>query len=312
VQLGELTDQLLQYLRDLLVQAAGARTVPLLSVADEHRDTLAQQAAMWGLKTVAAAMQILAETKARMARVNYGRALAELALVRLSLLEDLDNLDQLVEALRSGGPSPAPATRPGSTPAGGAPKAAPATLRPSVGASPPPARPTPPRAENVPEAAAEVAPDAQPSVGDVAVVPHVEFTPGNESRFWTEVLAQIPGMLRDHAKRGQPSAISGPNQLVISFPKSYDLNRTYCERIDNSARLEKIASAVAGRPVRLVLKSIETPVSQPEEVAVTPIPNRKIEVPRKTDSIRDPLVQKALAEFGGAVVKIESMGNASA
>ena len=41
-------------------------------------------------------MQIMAETKARMQRVTYGRALTELALVRISMLEDLDRLDELV------------------------------------------------------------------------------------------------------------------------------------------------------------------------------------------------------------------------
>ena len=311
VQLGELTDQLLQYLRDLLIQAAGAQTVPLLSVANEHRPALAQQASTWGLKTVAAAMQILAETKARMQRVNYGRALAELALVRLSLLEDLDNLDQLVDALRGGGPIPAPASRPRAAP--GAPKPAPATPRPAADSVKPPARPSPPRAE-VPGdvAAVDSSAVAQPPVEGEPEVPYVEFVPGNESKFWTEVLAQIQGMLRDHAKRGQPSAISGPNQLVISFPKSYDLNRTYCERVDNSSRLEKIATAVARRPVRIVLKSVDTPVANEETVAATPAPSGKIEVPRKAESIRDPLVQKALAEFGGTVVKIENIGNASA
>jgi DNA polymerase-3 subunit gamma/tau len=313
VQLGELTDQLLQYLRDLLVQAAGAQTVALLSVADEHRPALAQQASTWGLKTIAAAMQILAETKARMQRVNYGRALAELAIVRLSLLEDLDNLDQLVDALRGGGPVPGPASRPGPAPLPGSPKPAAIAPRPATEAAKSPARPNPPRAESDGDlAAAASAPVPEPSVEGEPEVPHVEFVPGNESKFWTEVLAQIPGMLRDNAKRGQPSAISGPNQLVISFPKSYDLNRTYCERVDNSSRLEKIATAVARRPVRIVLKSVDTPVANEEMIAVTPAASRKIEVPRKAEAIRDPLVQKALAEFGGTVVKIENIGNASA
>jgi DNA polymerase-3 subunit gamma/tau len=263
--------------------------------------------------TIAAAMQILAETKARMQRVNYGRALAELAIVRLSLLEDLDNLDQLVDALRGGGPVPGPASRPGPAPLPGSPKPAAIAPRPATEAAKSPARPNPPRAESDGDlAAAASAPVPEPSVEGEPEVPHVEFVPGNESKFWTEVLAQIPGMLRDNAKRGQPSAISGPNQLVISFPKSYDLNRTYCERVDNSSRLEKIATAVARRPVRIVLKSVDTPVANEETIAVTPAASRKIEVPRKAEAIRDPLVQKALAEFGGTVVKIENIGNASA
>ena len=102
VQLGELTDQILFYLRDLMILATGAEKVDLLSVAPSSRPTLAAQAEEWGLQTIVAAMQILAETKGRMQRVTYGRALAELAIVRISLLEDLTNVAGLIDSLKKG------------------------------------------------------------------------------------------------------------------------------------------------------------------------------------------------------------------
>ena len=104
VQLGELTDQLLFYLRDLMILATGAKAVELLAVAPGSRDVLAAQANGWGLQTIVSAMQILADTKGRMQRVTYGRALAELALVRIGLLEELTDLNGLVERLRSAEP----------------------------------------------------------------------------------------------------------------------------------------------------------------------------------------------------------------
>ena len=115
VQLGELTDQLLFYLRDLMVIAAGAANLELLAVSGASRVPLAQQAKRWGLQTIVAALQIMADAKARMQRVTYGRAIAELALVRVASLEDLANLGSLIEQLRSNEPVaalPGPVTVP--------------------------------------------------------------------------------------------------------------------------------------------------------------------------------------------------------
>jgi DNA polymerase III subunit gamma/tau len=114
VQLGELTEQLLFYLRDLMILATGAEAVELLSVSPSSQEALAGQADNWGLQTIVAAMQILADTKGRMQRVTYGRALAELALVRIGMLEDLTNISGLIDRLKSNEPSaeaPSAATR---------------------------------------------------------------------------------------------------------------------------------------------------------------------------------------------------------
>jgi DNA polymerase-3 subunit gamma/tau len=100
VQVGSLSDQLLEYLRDLLVTGLGAQTVPLLSVSERLRPELQRQAAAWGAETTSAAMQILVEAKGRMQRVNYGRALLELALIRICLLEKLDDVAGLIRELK--------------------------------------------------------------------------------------------------------------------------------------------------------------------------------------------------------------------
>jgi DNA polymerase-3 subunit gamma/tau len=104
VQLGELTDQLLFYLRDLMILSSGAASVGLLSVAPVSRELLQKQAESWGLQSVVAAMQILSDAKGRMQRVTYGRALAELALVRIAMLEELTDIGGLIDKLRSSEP----------------------------------------------------------------------------------------------------------------------------------------------------------------------------------------------------------------
>jgi DNA polymerase-3 subunit gamma/tau len=112
VQLGELFDQLIAYFRDLMVLAARAEGVPLLSVADDRRATLAEQSSRLGLNTLLAATQILAEARQRMQRAAFARPLAELALTRVALLNDLEELAALIAALRSGQAPSAAGRRP--------------------------------------------------------------------------------------------------------------------------------------------------------------------------------------------------------
>ena len=100
-QLGEFTDQILVYLRDLMVLAAEATNVPLLSVSETNRTPLAEQAQTWGLNTVVAALQIISDAKFKVQRVTFGRAIIELALIRLTLLEQLQSLDALLTELAS-------------------------------------------------------------------------------------------------------------------------------------------------------------------------------------------------------------------
>jgi len=99
VQLTEFVDQLLNYLRDLMVLAAGANEVPLLSVSSSYREQLQTQAKGWGLRTILAALQILAETKTKMFRASHARSLVELALIRVTTLGELEQLNEVIQAV---------------------------------------------------------------------------------------------------------------------------------------------------------------------------------------------------------------------
>src|SRR5262249_22331976 len=100
VQIGELTDQLLAYFRDLMVLACGAGDATLISVADEARPALSKQAAAGGVQTILAALEILAESKTKMKGAAYARLILELALIRISTLEELDSLADLIAQLK--------------------------------------------------------------------------------------------------------------------------------------------------------------------------------------------------------------------
>lgn len=287
VQLGSFSDQLLAYFRDLLVTAAVATTVALSAVGESSRETLHQQADAWGMQTISAAMQILAETKSKMQRVNYGRALLELAIVRISLLEDLSQISALAASVASGtAPSPAtPMRRPSPAPT------APQRTLPSeeskknaVVSKPPP------RNDPEPEKKAESA------------VKTLEFSDSNLKEFWTQLLEIVPVTLITHLKNATSQAIPGPNLLEIVFPKSYLFSKTYCERPEPLKKLAEIVSQLAGTRVDCrfsIDESSEVKKPQPTKPAPVQIERRS---PSSLD--KDLLVQEAVTIFGGQVVEV--------
>ncbi|QDU78824.1 DNA polymerase III subunit tau [Polystyrenella longa] len=106
VQLSEFVDQLLNYMRDLMVLASHADAVSLLSVSSSYRSLLQKQAQQWGLRTVVAGLEILAETKSRMFRASHARSLVELALVRMTMLQDLQQMETIINLLQGGKVAP--------------------------------------------------------------------------------------------------------------------------------------------------------------------------------------------------------------
>jgi len=96
VQPGELMDQCIGYVRDLIVTASGGSNVMLCSVAGRHRETLLTQAKQLGMHTILAAFQILSDAKNQMFRSTFARTVLEMAMVQLSLLENLSAISDLL------------------------------------------------------------------------------------------------------------------------------------------------------------------------------------------------------------------------
>ncbi len=96
VQPGELMDQCIGFVRDLIVTLSGGTQVSLCSVANRHRESLMLQASRMGMHTVMAAFQILSDAKTQMFRSTFARTVLEMAMVQLSLLENLTALSELL------------------------------------------------------------------------------------------------------------------------------------------------------------------------------------------------------------------------
>src|SRR5262249_7260335 len=116
LQLGELLDQLLAYWRDLMVVNCAGTQVEPLSVSGQQKETLASQARALKLDSILAGLDILTSTKARLRASGQARVLLEMALVRLTRLDDLVALSQLAEWMSQAPASPAD-SRAGSRPA---------------------------------------------------------------------------------------------------------------------------------------------------------------------------------------------------
>ncbi|MFM7131985.1 MAG: hypothetical protein ACKO0V_21770, partial [bacterium] len=114
VQPGDLVSGLLELLRDAMVQASGS-TTPLIAVGSRQKGRLEALSRDWGLDSILAAMQILAETRAKMKGNPQGRLLAELGLARVARLDRLADLADVVAHIKAGGGPPPASARPSAT-----------------------------------------------------------------------------------------------------------------------------------------------------------------------------------------------------
>ncbi|MEA1952134.1 MAG: DNA polymerase III subunit gamma/tau, partial [Planctomycetota bacterium] len=97
-----LLEQLFGYLRDCMTAAVGCSPEVLLYASPASGEQIAAVGNSLGLQTILAAMQIIEQTLSRLRQSTQSRILAELALVRICALEDLDELAALVAEVQSG------------------------------------------------------------------------------------------------------------------------------------------------------------------------------------------------------------------
>jgi len=307
VQVGSLSDQLLEYLRDLLIAGLGAEGVPLLSVAERLRPDLRRQAEQWGVQSVSTAMQVLVETKSRMQRVTYGRALLELALVRICLLEQLNDIGGLIQSLREMPAGTAvvtdrPVSRPAAAPRPG-PTPVPADARKknelssssnAVAEAPRSADPTPPLAIEPAE-----------SAGAPAAVSTVPLNEETLQDIWDKVVASQNEVTANHLRNALRVAISGPNSLEIVFPARYSFGRTFCQRPETLARLKACLREAVGREIGISISS-EGAVEAPVAAAAPPPVNRRASLESMQ---KNKFVQQVTSIFGGTLVDVRPVAS---
>ena len=310
-----------------MVIACGANEVPLLAVGDDCRQILGEQAARWGLQTIATGMQILAEAKGRMQRVSYGRPLVELALVRISLLENLDRLDDLIAQLKGGGLSNPASSNLRSLPERSLPErsvpenqnataryAPPAIAPPAtvpLPAQPPKTAPQIPRSpvEKKNESAEQKPPAVMPTELAAPVSsaegkkPVIEWKPGNENDLQSILADRLNDMVGTSVRRAKSLAIIGPNVLEIAIPMNYDVERRTLDRPETVSRLEAIVGELTGESIRIRFRTAEAVESAAKPVAAL-TPSTRVQI---VDNPEDSFLQEVTEVFGVKSWKVKEL-----
>ena len=275
---GQLVDQLLGYFRDVMTQAVGCDENRLLYALPSQRQEVREVAGKLGVQALLAIAQVLDQAAARMRVSTHVRTLAEMAVVRICSLEDLDELASLIEQLRDG-----------AAPAAGAP-----TVKKNSLAREPLARPmmSPPSpAPRVASPTSYEATNGQHAL-PVAAVPAVRLTSENAQEVWQQALGLLSAdsMISDFADEVCEVSVDELGRLVLVFGNEFARNQ--CEKPAKREHFEAALANVTGGQVGLVFHARKR-VDPPAAVAAPAATRRQ----QQADVAAQPFVKKALELF---------------
>jgi DNA polymerase-3 subunit gamma/tau len=229
------------------------------------------------------------------------RTLAEMALVRICRLQDLDDVAGLIEQLKSGDVGAPGGAKPQAMPRAVAPAAAPSTMPPAKknAIADPQVEPAPVQPRALPGGSP---PAAQSSAienglrGDPPAEPGAEAPPAADpitialdeqsaEPIWKRTLDRLTGSLVDSAAAANIS-VDGAGKLVASFPNEFFRNE--CQR--NLARIQAALAEICGRQVGLVLTTHKDPAG----VSPSARPTLK---QQQADLATQPFVKRAMELF---------------
>jgi DNA polymerase-3 subunit gamma/tau len=277
VDVGPLLDQLLGYLRDLMVSAVGCPASSLLYASPTEQEAVLAAGRRLGLETVLAMMEILDQAIARLRYSSHGRILAELALVRICNLADLEQLAELLAQFRDGAPL------------------VPEAAAPQAVAMPPVAK----KKFGSPEKGH----DGQADVAEQAGACR-SLTAEQLDQVWGQVLAQLSDMLAENLRHQERIAIRAPNRLAVAFPARYTSCKTFCERAEQTSKLEKALETVCGQKVRVEFSVLDDDLGENGKLP-PPKPKFASDRERLVEKSAHPLVRRAQELFEARPVRVE-------
>lgn len=264
---GGVLEQLLAALRDCLVASVGCGPALLLQ-GDGLGIDLAAVGRLLGTETVLAMLQILDQSLSRMRTSGHAPVLAEMAIVRLARLDDLDQLASAVERIAlqaAAAPLPVAARAP-----------APPIARPALPSpAPPPALPETREKKTTDltveaetrAGVAEALPPQRPA-GEPPVPPPLEAStqpsqtpaptpppmlPSDPLAAWEACGEAVGGLATDFvAMAGRVAWVD--DVLEASFPAEATTAVAFLSRPEMVAALNRALSEAAGRPLRHRIK----------------------------------------------------------
>jgi DNA polymerase-3 subunit gamma/tau len=300
VQPTELLAGTIDFLRDAMVVSIGAEALTL-TVAPRQRARLKAAAGRWSTDAVLAALQILAEARGRMRGVAHGRLLAELALVRVARLENLDELSEVVQrlkALEAGAPAAARSTaRRKLSQADSA-----SALDVGIGKPAPFAVPIEPVRSTPPPAASRPEPKVEKRL-DEDRRRHAEALPPLElevvQKIWPDLLKKVGATLSWRLSQAQPIGVDEPDVLVIAAKPGLGAVADACGADEARQHIAECLRWLLQRPLSVRYEAsaaVDSPQSGEAE------PNSR----RLDQYAKDPLVQKVVELFEARVSHVDA------
>jgi DNA polymerase-3 subunit gamma/tau len=305
VEAAQLVEQLFGYFRDCMAAAVGCPAESFLYASPGTSGEVVEAGRRLGLQTLLAAMQILDQALGRMRVSTQARVLAELAVVRICQLEELDELAGWIAELQARQPSASLAA--GTRPAAVAGLPAAVAARPAAVAGLPAAVAARPAAVTARPAAAASAASSGPvppaSAAKKNTEPLTPLTADTAADIWSRTLERMSGMIVEQAKQFSRVELSGPNRLSVFFSPKYAIARSTCQRGDQSLRFEQALAEVTGGPVRVEFLLAEE--DRPGPGAAAAAPHLPSPHQRLLEASRHPLIRRAGELFGAQPVHLE-------
>jgi DNA polymerase-3 subunit gamma/tau len=292
---GGVLDQLVAALRDCLLASVGAAP-ELMTQGEGLGVDLPEIGRRLGTATVLAMLQILDQALARMRSSGHPAVLAEMAIVRLARLEDLESLAAVVDRIPAGTPAAAAEPRPmPPRPAAAAPAAtAPAT----TGAE----REKKTTDRTVPAVAPPVV-EPPPVVAAAEPAAPAPGLPADAAAAWRAGTEAFGGLAADLADAA--SAVAWRDDVLeVTMPGEASTAAAYLRRPEVAAGIGKALSGLAGRTVRFTLVVAPAVAGRTPAQAARPVAAVS-QAALLREAAEHPLVARARTLFDAAIRKVE-------
>ncbi|NOZ23585.1 MAG: DNA polymerase III subunit gamma/tau [Planctomycetes bacterium] len=283
----DLLDQLVDYLRDLMVVASCQGDLELVKNTVSDPDTVTKQSKLFSVEKLLYMIQILSETRRKIREGLDPRIVAEMMLVRLTAVEDMQSLPEILRRLE--------AMDMGSG-AGALPRPSyPDSTQKKTEHRTPPVKPKPDDAEPSEPPPAEEAPMPQRPPGPIGFA--------EVRKRWGEVIQAMKEekiSLGYFLGEGEVQSV-GNGTVAIAFSAENGAHRKMLEDRPNRELLEGCIEKVLGARFQVKFTTTEKSATK-EERARPPAPQRfnAQEIIEK-----EPMVRKALEILGGRIVRVE-------
>ncbi len=304
---GDFLDQVIAYLRDLMVAASCGVDNELIDRSAESKARIAEQAGKLSLDTWMYMLQVFSEVKRRARENVQSRVLLEMAVMKLARLEDLKPLSEIldrIKMLESRAPAPhvaAPARRSPSPPAAPPPQPAPPRSRPRTPPEPAPRRKAappsePPAPQAPPKPAAAPAPSKPPAQAAAEL-----------RQVWPQVIAYVKtqsrpvGTILEAACR--LGAVDAKGVTIYVAKKGHV---AYLNSGSSQKLLEAAIETVAGfRPSLSIEVDPEPDTARPADDKPKPTREAPAKPAGRMLDTDDPIVQDALKRFKGRIDSLD-------